>query len=278
MDYKALKCPVCGDRLCRSEEGNSLLCQNRHSFDIARQGYINLTNGKAAPDSGDPKEMVAARKVFLDSGAYLPFASSVADIIKDELGSLSFLTVADAGCGEGYYTVHIAKEGATVYGFDLSKSAVRSASVRASAEKVSESSLFSVASVYSLPLLDGSCDALISLFAPAVHEEYMRVLRDGGIYIVGAAGERHLYELKEELYDKVRLNSERKDLPEGISCKEKHIEYKMHLKKQEIEALYLMTPYSRRTSKEAADRLLKRESLDITAAFDLFIFKKEKPL
>ena len=35
-----LICPLCGNPLTRQER--AWVCKNRHSFDIARQGYVNL--------------------------------------------------------------------------------------------------------------------------------------------------------------------------------------------------------------------------------------------
>ena len=115
-------CPVCREIL--SKNSSSLACGNRHSFDIAKEGYVNLAVGKS--DSGDSPEMCRGRHEFLSADYYLPFASAIADeCIKN--GSKS---ICDAGCGEGYYLRSIKKRlpEASFVGLDLAKTSVKIAS------------------------------------------------------------------------------------------------------------------------------------------------------
>ncbi len=59
-----LRCPVCQSSL--SYEAGSLRCPAGHSFDVAKQGYVNLL-GKP-PKNADTPDMVAARERFLAGG------------------------------------------------------------------------------------------------------------------------------------------------------------------------------------------------------------------
>ena len=181
-----LICPFC--RAPLSREGGSLYCggERRHCFDVAKSGYVTLT--RAAGTSGDDREMVRARTAFLDGGHYLPFARAVCD----ELCGCD--TVIDAGCGEGYYSNIIANEGKRVFGFDLSKHACDKAAKRAKA--ANNGAFFGVSSVFELPVATGSAHAVVSLFAPIAEKEFLRVLKPGGLLIVGGAGGKHLIELK----------------------------------------------------------------------------------
>ena len=119
----ALACPVCGGSFKLSENQKSLICENRHCFDLAKSGYANLcpTNG------GDSKEAVRARREFLSLGYYRPIADAVVSLLdRYAMGK----TVADLGCGEGYYGDIIANAGYTLCGFDLSRPAIEAAAKR----------------------------------------------------------------------------------------------------------------------------------------------------
>src|SRR5579863_8064140 len=100
-----LICPVC--HLHFSRVGSSLKCANGHSFDVAKEGYVNLAVGKML---GDTKEMLLARREFLERGYYRPLSNALNEIVagyvqtqEQVAGVLPRFTVLDAGCGEGYY-------------------------------------------------------------------------------------------------------------------------------------------------------------------------------
>jgi len=81
MNRPIFICPVCSSPL--SLEGRSYYCVNNHSYDISKEGYVNLllANQKQSRDPGDSKEMLEARKSFLNRGYYKPLARAVASII-----------------------------------------------------------------------------------------------------------------------------------------------------------------------------------------------------
>ena len=112
-----LRCPNCHAELKR--EGKAFRCRNGHSFDVARQGYVNLLVN-ARRETGDNKEMVSARTAFLEQGHYRCLRDALCEIIR----SLPVQVIADCGCGEGYYTQAAAEEGKDVYAFDMSKYAL----------------------------------------------------------------------------------------------------------------------------------------------------------
>ena len=119
-------CPVCKKRLKKLD--NVLHCQNGHSFDIARKGYVNLltTNKRNPKNSGDNAEMVKARTNFLDKGHYLPLAERIAQTAQRELSNSKQPVIIDSGCGEGFYTCVYARQlpEARLFGIDISKAAV----------------------------------------------------------------------------------------------------------------------------------------------------------
>ena len=268
-----LRCPICGGELS-AEGGKSLLCNGarRHCFDISAKGHVNLAVGHSG--GGDPKEAVRSRSDFLRKDYYLPFAECVCQTLLKHLRP-SADTVIDAGCGEGYYTEKIAETcRVNAVGFDLSKAAVESAAARAKREG-REDLFFAVAGIYSMPVADGCADAVVNLFAPCAEDEFLRVLRDGGVLLVAGAGEDHLYGLKKRLYDTPYKNETRKDMP----VKMKHIfhttvKYELTLESEsDKQALFSMTPYYYRTSEEDAEKLLGAP-LVTEVEFDIDVFVK----
>ena len=168
-----LLCPLCGKVLQKAER--SLRCENRHSFDIARQGYVNLlpVQNKRSLHPGDTKEQVQSRREFLDGGFYAPICQALCRMAEGMTGPIS-----DVGCGEGYYSSRLAERlGAELVGLDISKEAVRYAAGRY------KDATWLCASAAHLPVEDNAVGLLTSLFALTLPEEFLRVLRPGGAFI-----------------------------------------------------------------------------------------------
>ena len=118
-----LLCPLCAAPLQKQQR--SCVCANRHSFDIARQGYIHLlpVQNKKSLNPGDTPQQVMARREFLEGGFYKPIADALYDLLKGYTGP-----ILDVGCGEGYYSAFLAQQlGCELTGLDISKEAVRRA-------------------------------------------------------------------------------------------------------------------------------------------------------
>ena len=261
-------CPKCA--LPLRAEGKSLVCENRHTYDIAKSGYVNLINTSSKKESGDSKEMAEARTRFLDGGAYEPFRRALCDAAGE--GDV----IIDAGCGEGYYTNAFAEHFSLACGFDLSKAAVERAAKRARALGVSDRTFFGVGSVYSMPVADGCADTVTNIFAPCAEREYLRVLKDGGRLLLACAGKDHLSGLKRALYSEVRENTERADLPSDMKlCGQSEVRYDISLTDRDmIRSLFLMTPYAYKTSIEATQRLFSMEKLETNVHFVIYEYKK----
>ncbi len=264
-----LCCPVCGAKT--NKEGNSLFCcgVKRHCFDFSADGYLNLAAARAA-GGGDDATLIAARTAFLSRGYYAPLAARIGDLLHAHAGGKR---VVDAGCGEGYYTCRLAADGFYTLGFDLSKRGVRVAA--RAARRAGLDALFAVASVYTLPVADGTVDAVISLFAPIAEEEVLRVLKPGGILIAVGAGRDHLLSLKRVLYDTPRENEARADLPVKMRALHREVlDFIMELDAPAIESLFAMTPYYYRTSAEGKARLGALRSLACEAQMDIRVYQK----
>ena len=262
-------CPVCGAMLQKT--GASLRCERGHSFDFAKEGYVNLLTGSHKPGdkTGDSREMARARRAFLEKGYYRPLADALADTIRAEQKENP--AVLDICCGEGYYSEQISRAlPCRLLGFDLSKEMVRLAAKR------KLDALFFVANLAAVPLPDASVDAALHLFAPFHAETFARLLKDDGVLLSVVPGKRHLFELKEAVYDTPYENDEQLPQTPLLTLTEtKKVTAKIRLEAPEdIRALFAMTPYAHRTSQEGLARLERLESLETTIEFVIGSYKK----
>ena len=266
-------CPVCGEKLDIS--GKSYICPNRHTFDMAKSGYVNLlpTNNSGSVH-GDNKLMLRARRDFLEKGYYKPLCDAVCKTISHYCWDGSI--ILDAGCGEGYYTTAVkaifdqSEIAVEMYGIDISKDAVDMAAKRKSGVN------FAAASVFHLPVQSYTCDVLLTMFAPYCGEEYSRILKKDGIMIMAIPSENHLWELKSKIYDTPYKNEVKDYHLDGFEfiCAEK-IAYTMKIyENSDILSLFSMTPYYYKTGKIEQHRLSQLYFLETQADFELLIYKK----
>ena len=266
-----MRCPVCSSSLCLSGDSKSALCTGarRHCFDFSRDGYLSFPGNSG----GDSKGAVDSRRSFLLKGYYAPAAEAVVSTVAKYVKSDASLI--DAGCGEGYYTSMLADRVGKTLGFDLSKFACGAAAKSARREGRA-GLLYSTASVFELPVRDASVDAVVNIFAPCAEEEYTRVLKDGGYLFVVGAGREHLMGLKRAIYDDVYENGERADLPSKLEHVEKIVSrHEICVNgKEDIAALFSMTPYYWRTSESNRERLDCLNILETKIEFEINVYKK----
>lgn len=270
-------CPICKSNLKRKDK--AFRCKNGHSFDIARKGYVNLlTTVKHNPkNSGDNPEMVKARTDFLDKNYYLPLAEKTAEIMKELSKSINTPVIIDSGCGEGFYTSNYARlmPDAQFYGIDISKNAVSHCMTRIHMQNITNCN-FAVASSFSLPFREQSADMIVCTFAPVSNDEYARVLKKGGKLVVVSPSAKHLFELKNVLYEKPYENKPNVyGLNRFTKTDETIFEYKVTLNSSEdIMNLFTMTPYYYKTSPQAAQKLESLNSLETTCGFCIQTYTK----
>ncbi len=267
-------CPVCHGDLTPHPGGYS--CQSGHSFDTARQGYTNLLLSSSGGQHGDDRAMTAARSHFLSRGYYAPLKDALCRMAVSHMPKDGILL--DAGCGEGYYTHAVlealAPKGVKGIGIDISREALRAA-CRFDSVKNKTLSLF-VAGVYRMPIADESVDGVLNFFAPLATEEYLRVLKPGGYLFMAIPAERHLWELKEVLYDTPYENAVKDfSLPGFELLEQESVTAPMTLTSgEEILSLVGMTPYLHRTPRHGMERLKSLDALRVTGRFYLLLYKK----
>ena len=195
-----LVCPVCGGGLGLTAAGRSLACSAGHSFDIARQGYVNLYRGK--PVNEYSKESFRQRQQILEKGMYAHILEEICSFLQAVCGAGRPRLLLDAGCGEGSYTREIAARlggcGLDFYGVDLSRDSVQLAASTANQAGGAASAIkWLVADIGHLPVRDGSVDFLLDIFTSAIYEEFQRILSPDGYLIKVIPGEGHVKELRE---------------------------------------------------------------------------------
>ena len=263
------RCPVCGAPLER--ESGAYRCPNRHSYDLAREGYTYLLppNQKHSAAPGDDKEMSAARRAFLSKDYYRPLRDALCALAVSHTSQAP--SILDAGCGEGYYTAGLweALGRPPLAGMDMSKQ-----SVRLAARRVPEGE-FAVASAYHLPLADASVGLVLNCFSPLALDEFRRVLRPGGRMIYVVPGAEHLYQMKAVLYAEPYKNPVQEVAYEGFRpIGEREARGTITVPASQLEALFAMTPYYWKTPRDGAARLAALPELTTEIAFRFLVFEK----
>ena len=265
-------CPLCAAPLARGE--HQYTCPNGHSFDRAAEGYIHLlpANQKHSKNPGDDKQMVAARCAFLDRGYYAPLRDALSALAvrltADTLSPILF----DSGCGEGYYTAGIAAAlpSAQIAGIDISKFAVKRA-----AKRVKQGE-FAVASAYRLPVGNASVHLLTNIFSPLCVEEFARIITPGGWFVYVVPSERHLWQMKQVLYDAPYENPVKQETYDGFAWREViPLRFTVTLDcPQDIQALFSMTPYAWKTPKAGVEQLFSLNELETEIGFDIHVYQR----
>ncbi len=255
-----LICPICKEKL--ELKNRTLICNNHHSFDVAKQGYVNLSR-KQKKQQGDNSEMVMARTQFLENDYY----DFMRQFVSRKLEELKIQTLIDMGCGQGYYTKVFSEFAKACYGFDLSKSAIRYAAGH------DKKSFYGVSSIFDLPIEDRSADAITSLFVPEADDEVNRILKDSGYWIIVGPGPKHCWELKEVLYDvpyENELTKDKKDkfqlMSRDIICEKSMVD--------DVWSLLEMTPYRYKSPKDGLERVRNVSQLEVTFEFVVSVWRK----
>lgn len=281
MKNTLYKCPVCDENL--QLEGKTYICDNKHTFDIAKEGYVNLLVHKSSKEPGDSKLSVLSRKEFLESGYYDDLSNLINSLISELINTRikSQVDILDIGCGEGFYLSRLKgllnknnqESEINLWGLDISKPAIQHASKR------STDINFCVGNALSLPFRDNSVDIALSVFAPLDSEEVNRVLKSDGRLIVVVPGKNHLSGLVKLVYDNSEPHREDKDPIKGNEklklTDTKEIKNTITILGQDkIMALLSMTPYYWSINLEKKQNLEKIDKLETEIDFKILTYVK----
>jgi 23S rRNA (guanine745-N1)-methyltransferase len=265
-----LRCPVCAGEL---EQGEGVLrCPSGHSFDIARQGYVNLI-----PGQGDTAAMVDAREAFLGAGHYARLSSAIAEQARATAGGAGAGAVLDIGAGTGHYLARVLNALPDAYGISVDSSA---AALRRAARAHPRGAAVGADVWRGLPFRDDSAALALSVFAPRNPAEMARVLAPDGALIAATPTTRHLYELVGPLGllsvpdDKAdRLDEQL--APHFAPSERGTVEHAMFLAREEAAQLVRMGPSAWHVDDQSVDERLALlpDPLTVTASVTLSLYR-----
>lgn len=191
----AFACPICQENLTLLE--TNFKCCNRHSFDLAKFGYVNLAP-QIKQSANYNKENFQNRQQILEAGFYQAILDAVSDLLAS---SKTTTTILDIGCGEGFYSRKLQESHSekTFYAFDISKDSIQ---IAAKSEPNWAVNWF-VGDLARLPIKDANMDILLDIFSPANYGEFRRVLSKDGILIKVIPTENHLKEIRQRVQDQL---------------------------------------------------------------------------
>jgi len=250
-------CPLCKSPI--SLFSTPIRCQNGHSFDKAKSGYVNLlpVQFKKSKLPGDDKDMVKARREFHQRNTYEPLKDKLVALLEEafiDAGKQPLVSkekrhkpidIYDAGCGEGSYLDAI-MQGLSAKGFNVKGAGSDIAKIAVElAAKAYKQAQFVVASSFDLPVTSDSQDVMVQVFAPGSNDEYLRVLKTSGLLLTVDPAPHHLFELKQQVYDNPKQHQLNNDTREGFSrLKDECFSFPIHFEsKEHALALIKMTPF-----------------------------------
>ncbi|HLV48012.1 MAG TPA: methyltransferase domain-containing protein [Aliidiomarina sp.] len=283
--FEQLTCPLEKQPLVQNLQGWQ--CLHGHQFDRAKQGYVNLlpVQHKRSLNPGDNKEMVRARKNFLDTKHYAPVASTLSRLVVEHVvaSARQEASYLDAGCGEGYYLNEFithtqaidqalgTKTKISLLGLDISKWAIQAAAKR------TKSVQWVVGSNAHLPVADVSFDVVSVVFGFPVYEEFARILKPLGLLIVVEPTPRHLHELRALIYPEVTQTERPKiTAPPGFEVKEvEALCFQINLNNNaDILDLLAMTPHVHRITPGALAKLKQVQQLTVTVDMQFVVYMR----
>jgi 23S rRNA (guanine745-N1)-methyltransferase len=297
-DFKQqLLCPHCRASLAKqAPRSSSLTCANHHSFDVAREGFVNLLPGEGSRGfMGDSLEMLQARRRFLGAGHYAPLTALLAGKVASLLGSnaaarscFGSLCVLEVGCGEGHHLAgvrdhlvglrdHLKSLGAPLsfWGMDLSRDGVRLATRHGE-----DLQLFVADLKAGLPMVSGSVSLLLDIFAPRNPEEFARLVAPGGSLLVVIPAPDHLQEGREPL-GLIGIQEEKQaavaeQMGNAFSpVSTESLRIPLKLQGSDLADLVAMTPNHHHADAEQVARIGEQGGMALTASFILLEYRRK---
>jgi 23S rRNA (guanine745-N1)-methyltransferase len=260
---KLFCCPICQQPL--EQQGQVFRCASAHSFDLSREGYLNLlaVHQRRSANPGDDASMIASRRHFLDAGHYSPLVDALTSV----LSAHRISSLVDLGCGEGFFSNAALYSVPLVYGIDISKPAIRSAAKRY------RSLNLAIANVMHLPLPTATFDAAMIILAPFT-EDVVRVLHRQGTLLRVSPGADHLVQIKDRVYDDSRPHQRANlELPFLRHTGQAEIRFDMLLDGNSRGDLVAMTPMQHRIHSSHRDQITRDEDMQVTADFWIDTFE-----
>ena len=266
-------CPVCGGKV-EVVEYKSIICSNRHTFDFAKQGYINMLTRSMKVNYD--KELFAARQdIIRKHRLYDSLHTRLLEIIKKETANNPQSLLLDAGTGEGSHLTRMleqTEDPLTGIGIDISKEGIRLAASK------SDTTMWLVGDLANIPVKNDTLHAIINILSPANYQEFKRILVENGLMIKVVPGTNYLVELRDAILDEQKRSFTNE---ETISLFQEHftdvwieeLTYTKRLDQAGLQDLIKMSPLSWNADQESIQALRNREYFKITIDLAILIGK-----
>ncbi len=268
------RCPVCSEPM-ELVDDSQLICKDNHSFDLSKQGYVNLA--QQAHVTKYDQALFNARKAVIDSGFFNPLLDYITELILEQIKDQADSVVVDAGCGEGSHLSAILSrlnKDVTGVGIDLSKEGIIAAS------KDHPGHIWAVADLANCPFQDAEFDVILNILSPANYSEFTRILKPGGLFIKVVPEVSYLKELRDVFYEKNDRKSDADPVARTFehfnSVKTKHITYKFPLEPSLLARLIQMTPLTWGASDEKVEEALRIGIEAVTIDYTVIIASEQK--
>ncbi|MHA6259914.1 methyltransferase domain-containing protein [Sporosarcina sp. CAU 1771] len=262
------RCPICKMKMT-VEDKSRLVCSENHSFDVSKNGYINLA--PQAHVTKYDKSLFEARKKIIESGFFNPLLQYMTEVVTVSKAK----SILDAGCGEGSHLAEVLSQlPAEVHGvgIDLAKEGV------ATAAKTHPGISWCVADLANCPFENAQFDAIFNVLSPANYTEFRRLLHPDGLLIKVVPESNYLKELRALFYEEKEPKEESNPV-ERFSAQfdlvsTKRITYEFPLNRELLEQLIRMTPLSWGASEEKLEEATSSDIPVITIDYLVMVGKK----
>lgn len=272
------RCPICQNQM-QVVNLKSIICSNNHTFDFAKQGYINMLN-RADKSQYDKDLFVARHDIITDSNLYDVLHERISEIMKKNMRKLNKDTlILDAGSGEGSHLQKVLEkcetDGLTGIGIDISKEGIRLAASNYKA------AIWVVGDLAKTPIKNDALQVILNILSPANYQEFKRILSPEGLMIKVVPGPHYLKELREVLFDDTDKRSY--ENAETVSLFKAHfqsvnienLKFKKQLSQNELKNLIRMSPLTWNAELEDILELESRDTFEITIDLDVLIGIKD---
>ncbi|GGH82732.1 23S rRNA (guanine745-N1)-methyltransferase [Pullulanibacillus pueri] len=269
-----LSCPLCNSPLMVSNL-KSLVCLNKHTFDFAKQGYVNMMT-RSTNSHYDKNLFEARNQIIIESNLYVLLHEKISEVINENMNpSNDEIIILDAGCGEGSHLQRILDDCKNKtfsgVGLDISKEGIRKAASHY------KKSIWLVGDLANSPLADQSCQVILNILSPANYKDFKRILVPDGLIVKVVPRSNYLKELREALFDDTDKKDYKNDETVSLFKQNFHLanifnlSYARELNQTELTNLVQMSPLAWNSKKDDIDQFINQGFSEITVDLDILV-------
>ncbi|KRG08882.1 putative RNA methyltransferase [Lederbergia galactosidilytica] len=270
----AFRCPICESEM-KVKELKSLVCEQNHTFDFAKQGYLHLLS-HPIKSQYEADLFTARQKIIMESNLYTSIHQVISKLIQKHV-NVSEVLMIDLGCGEGSHLQRILDESIdqkfTGIGLDIAKEGIMLAA------KNYEQPTWLVGDLAHSPIADQSIDVILNILSPSNYQEFKRILTENGLVIKVVPRANYLQELRAAFFVKDEKREYSNEDTISLFQKHFHVLERVHfhdskkITRNELENLVRMTPLSWSADPERKLAFVNQSSHEITIDLDILIGK-----